>query len=449
MKTLKFKFLGLLFLGTRLLSFAAQSNSKEIHREIIVNPDVLVEIKNQFGDLNISSWDENKVVIDVVITVKGSNQKRVDEQLDKIDEVFNLSSDLVSAQTQIDEGWSYFWFNSSKLRYEIDYTVKLPRSSAVDLENDYGSILLNELDGSAKINCDYGKLLIGDLHHENNSLSFDYTTNSTIDFIKGGEIRADYSGFEVMEAGTISLQADYTNSKFNKIERLEFKNDYGKLNIDRINHLNGRGDFLTLQLGTLYKKLDLNQEFGSIRVDHINPSAEMIMVDSEYTGVTLGIDSEWDFTYKINLEFASLKFSPSSTFNPTRRNYRKPTKAIRKMRIVATASLSNPSSVLLNLKMQTFNQPFNTYLMKTTTLFSVLFCLNHLFAQTQTRNIDAFDGVNVAGHYDVTLVQGSEGSITLSGDSEDLDRIETYEKKENSSSNKKNHLGLTVGTLEK
>jgi len=309
MKTLKFKFLGLLFLGTSLLSFAAQSNSKEIHREIIVNPDVLVEIKNQFGNLNISSWDENKVVIDVVITVKGSNQKRVDEKLDEIDVVFNLSSDLVSARTQIDEGWGYFWFNSSKLHYKIDYTVKLPRSSAVDLENDYGSILLNELDGSAKINCDYGKLLIGDLHHENNSLSFDYTTNSTIDFIKGGEIRADYSGFEVMEAGSISLQADYTNSKFNTVERLEFKNDYGKLNIDRINHLNGRGDFLTLQLGTLYKKLDLNQEFGSIRVDHINPSAEMIMVNSEYTGVTLGIDSDWDFTYKINLEFASLKSS--------------------------------------------------------------------------------------------------------------------------------------------
>ena len=80
--------------------------------------------------------------------------------------------------------------------------------------------------------------------------------------------------------------------------------------------------------------------------------------------------------------------------------------------------------------MQTFNQPFNTYLMKTTTLFSaLLFASTILFAQTQTRNIDAFDGVNVAGHYDVTLVQGSEGSITLSGDSEDLDRIETYVKK--------------------
>ena len=80
-----------------------------------MNPDVLVEIKNQFGDLNISSWDENKVVIDVVITVKGSNQKRVDEKLDEIDVVFNLSSDLVSARTQIDEG--FYLTKNSLIRY--------------------------------------------------------------------------------------------------------------------------------------------------------------------------------------------------------------------------------------------------------------------------------------------------------------------------------------------
>ena len=67
--------------------------------------------------------------------------------------------------------------------------------------------------------------------------------------------------------------------------------------------------------------------------------------------------------------------------------------------------------------------------MKTTTFFSaLLFASTILFAQTQTRNIDKFDGVNVSGHYDVTLVQGSEGSITLTGDTDDLDKIETYVK---------------------
>ena len=307
MKTLQFKLLGLFLLGTSLSYAAFQNTTKELHKELEVDPEVVVAIKNQFGDLNISSWDENRVVIDVVITVKGNNQNRIAKKLNEIDVEFSLSPERVTATTHIDEGWGVVWFDSRKTRYEIDYTVKLPRSSSVDLQNDYGTILLNELEGPAKISCDYGKLVLGDLNHENNQLSFDYTSNSTIDFMKGGEIHADYSSFEVLEAGTISLKADYTNSNFNTLENLEFSNDYGKLKIDQINILRGKGDYLTLRVGTLYKKLDLNQEFGSIRVERINPSAEMIHVESEYTGINFGISPEWDFTYKIDLEFASLK----------------------------------------------------------------------------------------------------------------------------------------------
>jgi len=309
MKTLKFNFLSLLFLGLSLPLFATQTTSKEIHKEIEVRPDALIEISNQFGNLNISSWDENKVVIDVTITVKGSNPNRVQEKLDEINVDFSLSPEHVIARTIIDNGWGFKWFNSSRIKYQIDYDVKLPLSSSVDLSNDYGTLQLNALEGSAKISCDYGKLVIGELLNENNILSFDYTSNSTIDFMRGGQINADYSGFELLEASTISLNADYTNSKFNTLEKLEFKNDYGKLAINQINQLQGKGDFLTLRLGTLFKKLNLDLEFGSIRIDQINPSVESILIDSEYTGINLGIDPDWEFKYEIDLEFASLKNS--------------------------------------------------------------------------------------------------------------------------------------------
>ena len=71
---IKFKSI-LLVLGLGLFSSAlAQQNvQKEFHKELEVHADALIEIQNQFGDLKITSWDENKVVIDVLITVKGSN----------------------------------------------------------------------------------------------------------------------------------------------------------------------------------------------------------------------------------------------------------------------------------------------------------------------------------------------------------------------------------------
>lgn len=307
MKTIHFKLSILFFLSFFVFGFGFQQQSKKVYRELEVNSDVTVEIENQFGALTISSWDQNQVVIEVQITVKGTNEKRLKEKLDAIDIDFSLSPEFISARTVIDEGWGFGWFNSSKLKYQIDYLVKLPKTAAIDIENNYGSIVINALEGKAKIRCDYGSLLIGELFHIDNYLSFDYTSNSSIDYIKGGTIHADYSDFEVSEAVAVKLKADYTKSKFKTVKDLEFRNDYGKLTIEQINQLRGKGDFLTLRVAQLFKTIDLNQEFGSIKVEYVNPSVTDITIDSEYTGINLILDQDWDFTYTINLEFANLK----------------------------------------------------------------------------------------------------------------------------------------------
>jgi hypothetical protein len=51
-----------------------------------------------------------------------------------------------------------------------------------------------------------------------------------------------------------------------------------------------------------------------------------------------------------------------------------------------------------------------------------------LYAQTTTRNVGAYDGIHVAGHYEVTLVSGNEGKLELQGAEKDLDQIETCVK---------------------
>ena len=299
-------FLVLLGAGTKI---QAQERTKKIYKEIQVNSDALVEVDNAFGDLNITSWDQDKVVIDVLITVKGRNSKNVEEKLNAIDISFSLSTEKVFAETKIDEGWGFKWFSNNSMRYRIDYTIKLPKTNSTDLTNDYGTIRLNSLEGNAKINCDYGKMIIGELYADHNILNFDYTSNSSIEYIKGGTITADYSGFEIEKAGEIELNADYTSASFNTIETLNFSNDYGKLSTDNIETLTGNGDYLTLKCGVLNKRLSLNNEFGLINIRQIQPSVESIKIDAEYTSIQLGISENWSFNYEIDLEYAGLRSS--------------------------------------------------------------------------------------------------------------------------------------------
>ena len=105
-------FLVLLGAGTKI---QAQERTKKIYKEIQVNSDALVEIDNAFGDLNITSWDQDKVVIDVLITVRGRNPKNVEEKLNAIDVFFSLSPEKVFAETKIDEGWGFKWFSNNSM----------------------------------------------------------------------------------------------------------------------------------------------------------------------------------------------------------------------------------------------------------------------------------------------------------------------------------------------
>jgi hypothetical protein len=300
----------LLCLGVFSTLFAkVQENSKKIHKEIEVIPTALVEIENAFGDLNISSWDENRVVIDVLITVKGRNPKSVQEKLDAIEILFSLDKEKVMAKTNIEENWGFKWFSGSAISYKIDYSIKLPRTSSVDLTNDYGTIRLNSLKGQATINCDYGKMILGDLYSPNNVLNFDYTSNSSIDFLQGGKINADYSSFDIEKAGDIELIADYTNASFDTVNTINFNNDYGKILIENIGTLEGNGDYLTLKCGTVNNLLSLENEFGLIQVKRINASVREVDINSEYTSIQLGIDENWSFSYEINLEYAGFRSS--------------------------------------------------------------------------------------------------------------------------------------------
>ena len=48
---------------------------------------------------------------------------------------------------------------------------------------------------------------------------------------------------------------------------------------------------------------------------------------------------------------------------------------------------------------------------------------------TEKRTVGTYDGIHIAGSYEVKLVSGSEGTIELKGDPEDLEKIETEVRK--------------------
>ncbi|WP_276165924.1 hypothetical protein [Zobellia alginiliquefaciens] len=285
------------------------TKEKTIKKEFQVNSDALLDVQNSYGNLNIISWNENRILIEVHITTNSNNEEKAQDKLDEITVDFDASKSSVSARTIFNANkskWGWNWGSSNNVNMQINYTIKLPVKSNIDLDNDYGSISIDRIDGHAKISCDYGRLDIGELRGRNNQLTFDYTTKSTISYIKSGKISADYSGFEIEKAGNLIISADYTNSSIEQMENLQYSSDYGKIEVGEVSNVQGTGNYITVRLGTVHGNVDIAADYGSLKIENMAEDAGNMQLKTDYTGIKIGYSPSYHFNFEINTSYSGV-----------------------------------------------------------------------------------------------------------------------------------------------
>jgi hypothetical protein len=285
------------------------TKTKTINKEFSVNKNATLKVNNSYGNIDVVTWNENRIVFQITITTSGNNEEKTLEKLKEIDVEFSSSSDLVSAETMFGNKKSGSWWNwgsSSKVNMKINYLIKIPITNAVNLNNDYGNITVDKLQGVAKINCDYGKITTSELMADNNILNFDYTKGCQFEYIKSGKINADYSDFTISKTNNIFINADYTNSKIEVAENVSYNCDYGNIKIDKANNIKGNGDYLTLVVGDVYKNISINADYGSIKIKRINENAQNVEIKSDYVGIKIGLAPTYHFNFDLKLDYGSL-----------------------------------------------------------------------------------------------------------------------------------------------
>ncbi|MDG1529156.1 MAG: hypothetical protein P8I51_00575 [Polaribacter sp.] len=309
-----FKIALILFL-IPLVSFAStdpkpkQEKSKTIKKEYSVDRDATVDIDNKYGNINITTWNKNRVEITVVIAVKGNNSSTVEKRLNGIDVDFNATSDRVSAKTRFSNSSSswFSWGKSKSASYKVHYTIKMPASNNVDLDNDYGNILIDQINGKADINCDYGKLIIGDLNNSDNNINIDYCNGSSISFMKSGSINADYSKLTVDKTDKVKINSDYSTINIGTVNTVNYNADYGSITVDDVNSITGNSDYASIRLGTVSKNLNLKADYGSIKIKELANGFDKAEISSEYAGITIGTKASNNFSFIMNLQYAGFR----------------------------------------------------------------------------------------------------------------------------------------------
>lgn len=291
------------------------SKQKSIKKTYIVNSNAGIDIDNKYGNISVSTWDEDKIDLDIAIKVTGPNENWVNERLNSIDVDIMALKSMVTAITKI--GNSSLKSKGSSNSFEINYVIKIPKNGTVKLNNKYGNISAMNLESTTDITCKYGKVNLGKLNSSDNHIQIEYCQNSSIDYIKNGTIEARYSGLKINDSGDLKLDTNYTDLVISEGQNIKYDCNYGNLKFQKINSFTGSGNYLTINIAEISNNINIDANYSKVNITTITKNANNVNIISGYSDVSLGYDTNYAFDFDINTKYGNIKSDNSLEISVT------------------------------------------------------------------------------------------------------------------------------------
>ena len=333
MKPLKFKHAAGILVLALCISINSQAAkdeySKNKHEEYDVNKETVLVISNKYGNVDVTNWQQDKVSIDVTVTVDHRREEKAREMLEDIAVNINKQNNTIEAITDFDRNFGssggLFDFGDDSKEFTVNYEVKMPPYLNLELENKYGDVFINEITGRAEIAVKYGNFKANkilrdntkplshlDLAYSNGNigevnwlkLTLKYTPNNCeIEKAKALIAVTKYSKLNVEQASSIVCESKYDNYRLGELSNLVCEAKYTDFRIDQVN-----------------KKIDLVSQYGDFTVSKVPGDFESIKVENKYGKVNIDIDEDASYQLKGEAEYAGIDFPSSENISRIEKN---------------------------------------------------------------------------------------------------------------------------------
>lgn len=273
-----------------------------------------VSIKNKFGKVEVITWNENKVAIEVEITVKNKSGNKSKKMLEEITINFNSSTDLVEAVTkfEVKQGKTVINKNNQK---EINYKIKMPITGNLKVRNSFGDVYVNHLLGETDLIVKYGSFRAGKLMNQKNKIELQFSKSGSIDFVKDANLELHYSDLEISKSENLKIDLEFSNLEIGQLDVITGDSRYDKLKITSVTDVRLKSQFSKISIGTVYKNILIDNAYGSFSIKLVDLDFEKIKIVNQFASVKIGFAPKASFNITANTVFASMNYPSSWNLN--------------------------------------------------------------------------------------------------------------------------------------
>lgn len=247
MQKLSFILVCLIFL-TNTVSICAQEqenlNTYSKDEKIIYSADEFkgIELHNQHGDVSVTGWTKDTILINIEISVMAEYREMADEVFENLNINKTKLSDLAYLKTSFGEEFH------SNYTFRINYEIFMPSNKQLKLDNRFGNITISDISGSMEIQSEYGDVTqkgLAGIDTLNANISFGEAAFKNIGYAKTELYNANLQMHQVKNA---HFTGHYCQTEIENAGKLEFDGQTARINIGRVQdvHINGKFCFVSI-----------------------------------------------------------------------------------------------------------------------------------------------------------------------------------------------------------
>ena len=214
-----------------------------------------LNIDNQFGNVKIVTWNKNEIKVDIHIETSSTHKELADKTFERLnveDKQEGKNIYFKTTHNKNKEGDKVSCNNCSNTM-SVDYTVQIPVTNALNIENTFGGIEIPDYTGPVSLISKYGHLTAGKLS-------------------KPETIEVEFGKADLKSIGNIDLTFKYTSVNIGSLTgncklNLQFCG-YSKINLDNgLTALTVRDSYSSLHLvpaANLAATYNISTSYGSV-----------------------------------------------------------------------------------------------------------------------------------------------------------------------------------------
>lgn len=286
----------------------AESETRNFIKSFRSEDETSLEINNKYGTVQVIPWKKDSVLIRAEVKAYAPNRSRIEKMFEGVSVNITGSKYIIRAQTDFSQSINML-FESFKgmtrqlisydSRLEINYYVNAPEYVNLRIDNKYGDVYLENVEGNFSATVSNGSFRAGSLG-EGSTLIMAFCDASINNFVSG-KIDASFSDIEITSTENLTLSSISSKYNIKKSGKLNIESKRDKFFLDQVSSVEGESYFTDFRINKVETGLHVTTKYGSVNADLIEKGFNSVDINSGFSDITLGFDKTT--SYNLDLRY--------------------------------------------------------------------------------------------------------------------------------------------------